>query len=173
MVVAKGQTFKAELLSNRTVITQWPEHATLIYKWRMWPDPSGGKSSLENTMHVALSAVIKWISPFGVVAVSTLIWLRALINASLCVLDEANRLQMDMRACVVRNWCKISLSSLWSSFLVVIPANDLSTGGWCATLPLHMTIWTSLWAGPYPYGNKMKGVKGVHAANTLVVLMVI
>ena len=50
--------------------------------------------------------------------------------------------------------------SLWSSFLVAAPTNGLSTGRRCATLLLRVTIWTFLWAGPYPPGNKMKGVMG-------------
>ena len=98
MAVTNGQTFRAELLSSRTDDTLRPEQATSMNKRQIWSNPSSGKSSSENTMHVALSIVRKWISPPGVVAVSTIIWLRALINASLCVLDEANKLQMEMRA---------------------------------------------------------------------------
>ena len=73
MAVTSGQTLRAEPLSNRTDGTLRPEQATLMNKGRTWSDPSGGKSSSENTMHVALSAVRNWISPPGVVAVSTLI----------------------------------------------------------------------------------------------------
>ena len=62
----------------------------------MWPNPFGDKSSSENTIHVALSAVKMCMSPSEVVEVSILIWLSALTNASPCVLDEAKRLQMDM-----------------------------------------------------------------------------
>ena len=160
MAVTKGQTFKAEPLSSKTDNTLRPEQATSMNIGRTWFYPFGGKSSSKNTMHEALSTVRKWISPFGVVVVSTLIWLRALINASLCVLDEANRLQMDMRAYVVRSWRKISSSSLWISSLAVVVANVLSTSGGCGTLPLRVTIWTSLWAGPYPSEKIMKGVKG-------------
>ena len=57
-MVANGQTFKAEPLSNRTDGTLWPEQPTMIYKGHVWSEPSGGKSSSENTIHVALSAVI-------------------------------------------------------------------------------------------------------------------
>ena len=160
MVVAKWQTFKAKSLSSRIVGTQWPKHATLIYKERTWLDPSGGKSSLENTIHVALSAIKMCMRPSRVVEVSILVWLRALTNASLCVLDEAKRLYMDMRAHVVRNWRKISSSCLWSSSLVATPANGLSMGRGWVTLPLRETIWTSLWVSPYPSGNIVKCVMG-------------
>ena len=67
---------------------------------------------------------------------------------------------MGMQPYVVCSWLKISSYSLWISSLATILANGLSIGGGCSTLPLHVTIWTSLWAGPYPSWNKMKGVKG-------------
>ena len=73
MAVTSGQTLRVEPLSSRTDGTLRPEQATSMNKGRTWYDPSGGKSSSKNTMHVTLSAVRKWISPSGVVAVSTLI----------------------------------------------------------------------------------------------------
>ena len=73
MEVTSGQTLRAEPLSSRMDDTLRPEQATSMNKGRTWSDPSGGKSLSENTMHVALSVVRKWISPLGVVAVSTLI----------------------------------------------------------------------------------------------------
>ena len=65
MAVTNGQTLMAEPLSSSTDDTLRPEQATSMNKGRTWSDPSGGKSLLENTMHVALSAVRKWISPLG------------------------------------------------------------------------------------------------------------
>ena len=73
MAVTSGQTLRAEPLSSRTDGTLRPEQTTSMNKGRTWSDPSGGKSLSEKKMHVALSAVINWISPHGVVAVSTLI----------------------------------------------------------------------------------------------------
>ena len=73
MAVTSGQTLRAEPLSSRTDDTLRPEQATSMNKGQTWSDPSGGKSLSENTMHIALSAVRKWISPPRVVAVSTLI----------------------------------------------------------------------------------------------------
>ena len=73
IAVTSGQTLRAEPLSSRTNDTLRLEQETSMNKGQTWSDPSGGKSLLENTMHVALSAVRKWISPPGVVAVSTLI----------------------------------------------------------------------------------------------------
>ena len=71
MTVISGQTFRAESLSSRMNDTLRPEQATSMNKGLTWLNPSGGKSLSENTMHVALSAVRKWISLSGVVAVST------------------------------------------------------------------------------------------------------
>ena len=73
MAVTSGQTFRAEPLSSKTDGTLRPEQATSMNKGRTWLNPSGGKSLSENVMHVALSAVRKWISPLGVVVVSTAI----------------------------------------------------------------------------------------------------
>ena len=56
--MARGQTFRAEPLSRRIDGTQQPEQPTDIYRGRVWSEPFSGKSSSENTMHVALSAVI-------------------------------------------------------------------------------------------------------------------
>ena len=92
ITVAKWQTFRVEPLSNITNGTMWLEQPTEIYRGRMWSKPLGGKSSSENTMQVVLPDVIIWINPFGVVIVSTLIWLKARIKASLWVLDDANKL---------------------------------------------------------------------------------
>ena len=69
MVVTNGQTFKAELLSSMIDGTLRPEQATSMNKGQTWSDPLGGKSLSENTLHVALSAIRKWISPLGVVVV--------------------------------------------------------------------------------------------------------
>ena len=73
MAVTSGHLLRAEPLSSRTDGTLRPEQATLMNKGRTWSDPSGDKSLSENTMHVALSAVRKGISPLEVVVVSTLI----------------------------------------------------------------------------------------------------
>ena len=81
--MAKGQTFKAKPLSKMIDETRQPEQPTEIYSGRVWSGPSGGRSSLENTMHMALPTITIWINPSGVVVVSTLIWLKARINASL------------------------------------------------------------------------------------------
>ena len=140
MAITNGHTFTVEPLSNKTDDTRWPEQATSMNKGRTWSDPSGSKSSSENTMHVALSAIRKWISPLGVIAVSTLIWLKALIKASLCVLDKAKRLQMDMRACVVSNWCNISSSSFWTSSLVFVPAKGLLICGSLVYQLIHIQL---------------------------------
>ena len=82
MAMARGQTFKAKPLSRRTNGTRRPEHPTEMQRGRMWSEPSGGRSSSENMIQVALPAVIIWISPSGVVVVSTLIWLKARVSAS-------------------------------------------------------------------------------------------
>ena len=71
MAVTSGQTFRAEPLSSKTDGTLRPEQATSMNKGQTWLNPSSGKSLSENVMHVALSAVRKWISPSGVVVVST------------------------------------------------------------------------------------------------------
>ena len=54
------------------------------------------KSSSENTIQVVISVVIIWIKPLRVMVVLTPIWLKTEINASLCVLENANMLQMDI-----------------------------------------------------------------------------
>ena len=71
--MAKGQTFRVEPLSSKTGETLWPEQPIVIYRGRTWSEPSGGKSSFENTMQVALSTVIILINLSGIVVVSTLI----------------------------------------------------------------------------------------------------
>ena len=58
IAVANGQMFKAEPLSNRMDGTLWPKQPTVIYRGHVWSEPSSGKSSFENTIHVALLAVI-------------------------------------------------------------------------------------------------------------------
>ena len=58
MAVAKGQTFRAEPLSKMTDEAQWPEQPIEMYRGRVWSRPSGDKSSSENTMQVALLAII-------------------------------------------------------------------------------------------------------------------
>ena len=73
MAVTNGQMLRVEPLSSRTDDTLRPEQGTSMNKGRTWSDPSSGKSLSENTMYIALSAVRKWISPPGVVLVSTLI----------------------------------------------------------------------------------------------------
>ena len=73
IAVTIGQTFRAEPLSSKTDGTLRPEQATSMNKEQTWLNPSGGKSLSENVLHVSLSAVRKWISPSGVVVVSTLI----------------------------------------------------------------------------------------------------
>ena len=73
MAVTSGQTLWAKPLSYRTNDTLRPEQPTSMNKGRTWSDPSCGKSLSENTMHVSLSVVRKWISPPRVVVVSALI----------------------------------------------------------------------------------------------------
>ena len=55
--MARGQTFKAKSLSRRKDETRQPEQLTEIYSRRIWSEPSGGKSSSENAIQVALPAV--------------------------------------------------------------------------------------------------------------------
>ena len=104
-------------------------------------NPQVASHHLKNTIHVALSTVIIWINPSGVVVVSTQIWLKARNNASLWVLEDANKFQIDMRACVLYNCLNNSSSSLLTSSWEVTPSNGLATRGegW-TTFPLRVTI---------------------------------
>ena len=94
-------------------------------------------------MQVALSAITIWINPSGVVEVSTHIWLKAQISASLWVLEVANKLQMDIIAWVLYSYLKISSSSFLTSSRESVPPKDLVTGGatW-AILPLRVITYT-------------------------------
>ena len=95
-------------------------------------------------MQVALLVVIIWINPSGVVEVSTRIWLKAWISASLWVLEVANKLQMDIRAWVLYSYLKISPSSLLTSLLESVPPNGLVVGRVAQTiLPLWVITCTS------------------------------
>ena len=137
MAVARGQTFRAKPLSRKTDGTRWPEQPTDIYSGRVWSKPSGGKSSLENTLQVALPLVTIWINPSGVVVVSTLIWLKARINASRWVVENANKLQIEIWACVLYNCLRILSSSLLTSSRADAPSKGLVVvrGGCHNTLP--------------------------------------
>ena len=144
MVVARGQTFKAEPLSKRTNGTRRPEQSTKIYSGRVWSKPSGGKSSSENTMQVAMPTITIWIKPSGVVVVSTLIWLKGQINVSLWVLEDAIKLEIEIRAWVLYNFLIISSFSLLTSSWEDIPSKGLeATEGCCrTTLTPRITYYT-------------------------------
>ena len=158
--MAKGQTFKVEPLSIRTDETLWLEQPIVIYRGCTWFEPSGGKSSSENIMQVALSAVIMWINPSGVVVISTLIWLKARIKASLWVLDDANKLQIEIRAWVLCSYLKTSSFSLLTSSWDAAPSNSLTGGGggW-AILSLRVTIYISLPSESSSSSHKVNGTK--------------
>ena len=93
---------------------------------------------------MALLTVIIWINPFEVVDISTRIWLKARISASLWVLEKANKLQIHIRAWVLYNCLKISSSSLLTFSQEFVPPNGLAIGGvaW-AILPLLVITCTS------------------------------
>ena len=129
MAVARGQMFRAEPLSRRTDGTRRPEQPTNKWSGRVWSKPSSGKSSSKNTMHVALPTLIIWIKPLGMVVVSTLIWLRAWIKASRWVLEDANKLQIEIWAWVLCNCLRISSSSLLTSLGENVPSNGLAAVG--------------------------------------------
>ena len=160
IAVAKRQTFKAEPLSNKTDGTLWSEQPTVMYRGCTWYKPSGGKLSSENTMQVTLSIVIIWINPSGMVVVSTLIWLKARIKTSLWVLNDANKLQIEIRAWVLYNCLKPSSSSLITSSWEVAPSNSLTAGGggW-AIFPLWVTICISLPSESSFFGHKVNETK--------------
>ena len=58
MAVTKGQMFRAEPLFKRIDETRWLEQPTEMYRGHVWSEPSGDKSSSENTMQVALLVII-------------------------------------------------------------------------------------------------------------------
>ena len=130
----------------------------MIYRGHTWSGPLSGKSSSENTIQVVLLAVIIWINPSGVVVVSTLIWLKARIKAFLWVLDDTNKLQIEIRAWVLYNYLKTSSSSLLTSSWEATPSNGLTAGGGGGTiLPLRVTICISLPSESSSSGHKVNG----------------
>ena len=158
--MASGQTFRADPLSKRTDGTQRPKQPIDICKGRVWFEPSGGKSSSEKTMQLARPAVSICIRPSGDVVVSTRIRLKALIKVSICVVEEANKLQIEIRACVLCSYFMISSSSLTVSSLVVSGSMGRDgTGGCClTTLPPLITYWIPGVSTVPRCGVKIKGV---------------
>ena len=139
--MASGHTFKADPLSKRTDGTRRPKQPTDICKGRVWHEPSGGKSSSEKIMQLAQLAVSICIRPSSDVVVSTRIRLKALIKVSLWVVEEANKLQIEIRACVLYSCLMISSSSLTVSSLVVsgFMGQDGTRGCCLTTLPPLIT----------------------------------
>ena len=92
-------------------------------------------------MQLARPAVSICIKPFGDVVVATRIRLKALIKVSLWVVEEANKLQIKIRACVLCSCLRISSTSLTVSSLAVSGSmGQDGTGGYClTTLPSLIT----------------------------------
>ena len=140
-----GQTFRVEPLSKMTYETLWPEQPIEIYRGHVWFKPSSGKSSSKNIIQMAFPTIIMWINPFGVVVVWTLIWFKTWIKASLWVLEDANRLQIDIWAWVLYNYLKTSSFSILTFSWEVASSKGLTVigGCYCITLPLRITYYTS------------------------------
>ena len=138
---AGGQTFRADPLSKRTDGTRRPKQPTDICKGRVWSEPFGGKPSLEKAMQLARPVVSICIRPSGDVVVSTRIRLKALIKVSLWVVEEAHKLQIEIRACVLYSCLRISASSLTVSSIVLSRSmGQDGTKGYClTTLPPLIT----------------------------------
>ena len=90
-------------------------------------------------MHVALLAVNMWINPLGEVDVSTRIWLNALTSASRWEVDDAKRLQMEMRPWVFWSYLKILSSSRLVSSWVASLSKGLAIVGGCFRTTLSPT----------------------------------
>ena len=139
--MASGQTFRVDPLFKRTDGIRRPKQPTDICKGRVWSEPSGGKSSSEKTKQLAQPAMSICIRPSRDVVVSTQIRLRALIKVSLWVVEEANKLQIEIQACVLYSYLRISSSFLTISSLTVSGSMGRNgTGGCClTTLPPLIT----------------------------------
>ena len=160
IVVASGHIFRADPLSKRTDGARRPKQPTHICRGRVWSEPSEGKSSSEKTMQLARPTVSICIRPSCDVVVSTRIQLKDLIKVSIWVVEKANKLQIEIRACVLCSCLMISSSSLAISSLVVSGSmGQDGTGGYClTTLPPLITYWIS-GVSTIPWcGVKIKGV---------------